>query len=86
MLACYGHMAIAFKAGVMPKPEGCNANQSAADVNTHSLHCPYSNSCLCNPAAEMLYSSAQWAKLLTRLTSQYLQTEKQSASPPYLAA
>ena len=39
MLACYGHMAIAFKAGVMPKAEGCNANQSAAYVNTHSPHC-----------------------------------------------
>lgn len=62
MLACYGHMAIAFKARVMPEAEGCNANQSAADVDTHSLHYPYFDSHLHKPAAETVYSSAQWAK------------------------
>ena len=86
MLACYGHMAIAFKARVMPEAEGCNAYQSAADVNTHSLIVHTLIHICTNQLLKRCTALRSGPKMLMRLTSLYLQTGMQSASPPYLAA
>jgi hypothetical protein len=85
-LACYRHIAVALKAGVMPEAEGCNADQSAAEVNTHSFYCSYFASCLRTLAARRRTALRSGPTIRTRLTSIYLQTEMQSASLPYPAA